>query len=101
MNDSIDINKLNKTFESRVRLGIMSILSVNDNIDFNAMKKHLGVTDGNLASHLFALEKSEYISVEKSFSGRKPRTVYTITKQGRAAFAEHLSFLEQLIHKAK
>lgn len=95
------IDKLNKDFESRVRLGIMSILIVNDWIDFTEMKTLLDITDGNLASHSSALEKSEYIEVKKEFVGKKPKTSYRVTNRGRAAFNEHLSSLEKLMKSNK
>ncbi|KIQ18798.1 transcriptional regulator [Flavobacterium sp. MMLR14_040] len=95
------IDKLNKDFESRVRLGIMSILMVNDWIDFTEMKTLLDITDGNLASHSSALEKSEYIEVKKEFVGKKPKTSYRVTNRGRAAFNEHLSSLEKLMKSNK
>lgn len=91
------VNGLHKAFESRIRLGIMSALAVNDRLDFNALKEYLDVTDGNLASHLKALEKEEFISVEKLFVGRKPNTRYYMTKAGKAAFEDHLKILEKLI----
>ncbi|BFM42206.1 transcriptional regulator [Flavobacterium sp. CFS9] len=91
------IDKLNKDFESRVRLGIMSILMVNEWVDFTEMKNLLNITDGNLASHSSALEKAEYIEVKKEFVGKKPKTSYQVTPRGRAAFKEHLSFLEKLM----
>ena len=75
----------------------MSALAVNDALDFNALKEYLDVTDGNLASHLKALEKEEFISVEKSFVGRKPNTTYAATKLGKKAFSDHLTALEKLI----
>lgn len=90
------IGKLNKDFESRVRLGIMSVLMVNDWVDFSEMKTLLEVTDGNLASHTHALEKLNYIEVKKEFVGKKPKTSYSVTASGRIAFAEHLNFLEKL-----
>ncbi|MBC8603750.1 transcriptional regulator [Parabacteroides acidifaciens] len=91
------ISKLNKAFESRIRLGIMSILSVNDSADFNTMKQLMDLTDGNLASHLKALEGLGYIQSTKQFIGRKPNTTYTITEEGQKAFKEHLNALEELI----
>jgi DNA-binding HxlR family transcriptional regulator len=97
MNPHLDLNTLNKTFENRIRLGVMSLLMVNDKLDFNALKELLSVTDGNLASHLSALEKSEYILVHKQFVGKKPRTTYAVTAEGRKAFNEHLEALEKLI----
>ena len=75
------IDELHKAFESRVRLGIMSVLAVNDKLDFNSLKQYLNVTDGNLASHIKALEKLKFIGVEKSFIDRKPNTKYYITKE--------------------
>jgi DNA-binding MarR family transcriptional regulator len=91
------INNLNKAFDHRIRLGIMSILVVNDDADFKELKELLDVTDGNLASHAKALEKEEYITVEKSFIGRKPNTKYIATDLGKLAFKEHITALEKLL----
>ncbi|MCD1116029.1 winged helix-turn-helix domain-containing protein [Chryseobacterium turcicum] len=93
----INISQLNKEFESRVRLGIMSVLMVNDWVDFSEMKNLLEITDGNMASHSNALEKSNYIEVKKEFVGKKPKTSYRVTQLGRTAFTEHLNALEKLI----
>ncbi|WP_312346342.1 winged helix-turn-helix domain-containing protein [Chryseobacterium binzhouense] len=95
----INISQLNKEFESRVRLGIMSVLMVNDWVDFSEMKSLLEITDGNLASHSNALEKSNYIEVKKEFVGKKPKTSYRVTQNGRTAFTEHLNALEKLLRK--
>ena len=81
-----------------MRLGIMSILMVNDFVDFSALKEQLHVTDGNLASHLSALEKLEYVAVKKQFIGKKPNTSYATTSAGKKAFSEHLDALERLIN---
>ncbi len=91
------LEKINKAFESRARLGIMSVLMVEDKVDFNTLKETLQLTDGNLASHLRALEEAEYLRVEKQFVGRKPNTTYLATEAGREAFKKHLDALEQLI----
>lgn len=91
------IANLQKVFESRIRLGIMSALMVNDTLDFNALKELLELTDGNLASHLKALEQQEIIVVSKQFVGRKPSTTYRATEQGRDLFRQHLAALEQFI----
>lgn len=93
------IEHLNKAFESRIRLGIMSILMVNESIDFANLKEMLDITDGNLASHVSALEKLEYVSVNKQFIGKKPNTTYAATALGKSAFIEHLNALESLIKK--
>ena len=92
------IAQLNKVFDHRVRLGIMSALVVNHSIDFTSLRELLGVTDGNLASHLKALEKADYIEIQKQFIERKPNTSYHITKEGRKSFEFHLSILEKLIN---
>ncbi len=97
----ISIDGLNKAFESRIRLGIMSALAVNESLDFNSLKDLLDVTDGNLASHMKALEKEDFISLEKSFVGRKPNTRYFITSKGKRAFDDHLKALENLIKSQK
>ena len=76
----------------------MSILMVNDFVDFSALKEQLQVTDGNLASHLSALEKLEYVAVKKQFIGKKPNTSYATTVAGKKAFGEHLDALERLIN---
>lgn len=93
------IKNLNKAFDNRLRLGIMAILAANDRVEFNRVKELLDVTDGNLASHISALEKLNYLEVKKQFVGKKPQTTYKITRAGRKAFAEHLDALEKLISK--
>jgi len=93
------IENINKLFDHRIRLGIMSILMVNDDADFNRLKELLDVTDGNLASHIKALENAEYILVEKQFIDRKPNTRYSATKLGKMEFKKHIDALEKLIRK--
>ncbi|POY38378.1 transcriptional regulator [Solitalea longa] len=91
-------NNFNKAFESKVRLGIMSVLMVNETIDFTTLKELLNVTDGNLASHSKALEELKYIMITKQFIGKKPNTTYSVTELGKKAFVEHLNSLEQLLN---
>ena len=93
------IQNINKAFDHRIRLGIMSVLMVNENADFNMLKELLGATDGNLASHIKALENDNYITVQKQFIGKKPNTKYAATKEGKKAFMEHIDALEKLIRK--
>ena len=88
---------INKTFDHRIRLAIMSVLMVNESADFNTLKELLGVTDGNLASHTRALENEEYIVGEKTFIDRKSNTRYKATQKGKKAFQEHLDALERII----
>lgn len=92
---------LDKMLEHRVRLQIMSVLITNNIFDFNGLKEILDVTDGNLASHIKALEKEKYVSVSKSFLGRKPNTKYKITERGRNAFKKHLDALEAVVKHVK
>ena len=91
------IEHLNKVFDSRIRLGIMSALLVNEEVNFNDLKELIQVTDGNLASHLKTLEESAYIKVQKGFIGRKTNTTYSVTKAGEKAFKQHLEALEKMI----
>jgi DNA-binding MarR family transcriptional regulator len=91
------IEQLQKVFDSRVRLGIMSALMVNEQVSFNELKELIQVTDGNLASHLKALEENGYLKVNKGFVGRKTNTTYTITRSGEKAFRLHLDALEKMI----
>ena len=95
----ININQLNKEFESRVRFGLLSVLMANDWVDFTETKNQLEITDGNLASHSSALEKSNYIEIKKEFVGKKTKTSYRVTNSGRKAFEDHLNALEKLIGK--
>jgi DNA-binding HxlR family transcriptional regulator len=91
------IEQLQKVFDSRVRLGIMSALMVNDAVSFNELKELIQVTDGNLASHLKALEENGLLKVNKGFVGRKTNTTYSVTKAGERSFRQHLEALEQMI----
>jgi DNA-binding MarR family transcriptional regulator len=95
------IINLNKAFDNRIRLGIMSALMVNTSINFNELKELLQITDGNLASHIKGLEEAGYIKVNKGFIGRKTNTTYATTKAGEQAFKQHLAALEQMINKTK
>ena len=94
------IQNINKAFDHRIRLGIMSVLMVNEFADFNTLKELLGVTDGNLASHTKALELENYIVIEKRFIGKKTNTTYTATADGKKAFRDHIEALEKLIQKS-
>ncbi|QKG51740.1 MULTISPECIES: winged helix-turn-helix domain-containing protein [Hymenobacter] len=91
------IHTLNKAFDHRVRLGVMAVLLANELVSFNDLKESLDLTDGNLASHVSALEKAGYVLVSKQFIGKKPNTTYTATAAGKQAFQEHLAALEKLL----
>lgn len=92
---------LDKVLEHRVRLQIMSILVTNDTYDFSSLKELLNVTDGNLASHVKALEKEKYITVSKSFIDKKPNTRFKVTERGRTTFKKHLDALEELVKQQR
>jgi DNA-binding MarR family transcriptional regulator len=98
---SINISNLNKAFDSRIRLGIMSSLMVNAEVNYNELKELLQVTDGNLASHLKGLEEAGFVKVYKGFIGRKTNTSYKVTKLGEKAFKQHLDALETMIRGTK
>lgn len=91
------ISQLNKVFDSRIRIGIMSALAVNDVLNFNDLKALIDVTDGNLATHLKTLEENKYVEVKKGFIGRKTNTTYSITRSGEKAFRAHLDAIEKII----
>ncbi len=95
----MNLDNFHKAFENKARLGIMAILMVNAEISFNDLKSELELTDGNLATHLKALEKEEFIRTNKAFVDRKPKTTYEATKKGIKAFENHLNSLEMLIKK--
>jgi len=91
------LKDLDKAFENKIRLGIMSALVVNEYLDFNTLKDLLDVTDGNLASHLKSLEKKQYVMYKKEFLNRKPKTKYYATNNGKEAFKKHINAIEQLL----
>ena len=95
------INGLNKVFDNRIRLGVMSVLMVNEEVNFNDLKQMLEVTDGNLATHLVNLEDNGYIKVHKGFIGRKTNTTYAVTRAGEKAFNDHITGLEKMINGIK
>ncbi|MEP1033799.1 transcriptional regulator [Ekhidna sp.] len=92
------LKDLDKAFENKIRLGIMSALVVNEFLDFSTLKNLLDVTDGNLASHLKSLEKKEYVTFKKEFLDRKPNTKYHATPKGKEAFKKHIQAIEQLLN---
>lgn len=91
------IHTLNKAFDHRVRLGVMAVLLANESVSFNDLKESLDLTDGNLASHVAALERAGYVEVTKQFIGKKPNTTYAASAEGKLAFQQHLAALEKLL----
>lgn len=93
-----DAHKLDRLIHERLRLGILSALSVNETLTFNELKKLLDTTDGNLSVHARKLEEAGYLSCQKSFEGRMPKTEYRLTASGRKALERYLDHMEALIH---
>jgi DNA-binding HxlR family transcriptional regulator len=93
-----DAHKLDRLIHERLRLGILSALSVNETLTFNELKKLLDTTDGNLSVHARKLEEAGYLSCQKSFEGRMPKTEYRLTASGRRALERYLDHMEALIH---
>lgn len=89
--------KLDRLIHERLRLGILSALSVNQSLTFNELKKLLDTTDGNLSVHARKLEEAAYVSCTKSFAGRVPRTEYKLTAAGRRALERYLDHMDALI----
>lgn len=77
----------------------MSLLISNDELPFKALKEALNVTDGNLSTHLSKLEKEEYVLIEKTFEGKRPKTVIHITLKGRKAFGAYIDALKKFIEE--
>lgn len=93
------LDALDDVIHQKVRLGVMSFLvaSATGEVDFNYLKSELGVSDGNLSTHLSVLEEHGYITVKKEFIGKKPRTTYSATPMGRQAFEAYIAALEALV----
>lgn len=92
------IDALDDIIHQKVRLGVMSSLIAAGEANFNFLKAALGVSDGNLSTHVAVLEEHGYIAVRKEFVGKKPRTTYTPTEAGRKAFESYVAVLESLVH---
>lgn len=93
--------QLDRILEHHLRLQIISVLAANDSYDYKSLRELLHVTDGNLATHIKALEREKYIHVTKSFLDRKPNTRYKITEKGRVAFRRHIDALEAVVKQQK
>ncbi len=95
------IRQLHKAFDNRTRLGIMSVLLVNEWTDYLTLRTTLEETDGNLASHLANLERNEFIEIKKEFVGKKTKTSYRVSQLGRKAFYDHLDILEAILKQQR
>ena len=93
--------EFDRLIHERIRLGIVSALAVNDSLVFGDLKDMLGTTDGNLSVHARRLEEAGYIECTKSFQGRRPRTEYRLTGEGRQALERYLDHMESLIQAVR
>ena len=98
---SHEATNLDRVIHERMRLAIVSALAVNDTLTFNDLKRLLQTTDGNLSVHARKLEDAHYISCEKSFEGRMPKTEFKLTAAGRKAFEKYIAHMEALIRNVK
>jgi len=96
-----EIPELDRLIHERARLGIISALAVNDSLNFGDLKRLLKTTDGNLSVHARKLEEAGYISCNKFFEGRIPRTEYRLSAAGRRAFEQYLRDMEEVIRLAR
>lgn len=92
---------IDETIHQRTRLAIMATLAGVESLDFNDLKGELGLTDGNLSTHLGSLEKAGYIEIAKGFQGKKPRTTVKQTPKGRKALERYVNLLQGILDKAK
>ena len=92
---------LDRLIHERMRLGIVSALAVNDHLSFNDLKRLLKTTDGNLSVHARKLEEAGYITCEKYFEGRVPKTEYRLAPPGRQALERYLNHMEAIIHATR
>ena len=93
--------QLDRVIHEKVRLAIMSLLAASTQLSFTEMRDTLNMTDGNLTAHMRTLQEAGYVSVTKEFQGRRPLTTYSLTAQGRKAFATYINLLEQIVQQTK
>lgn len=98
MADDFDIEKIDDIIHGRLRLGVMAYLSSGGTADFNQLKARLQATDGNLSVHLRKLEDAGYVTIDKTFVGKKPLTRVSLTEQGRSAFVNYLDAMARLVN---
>ena len=93
--------QLDRVIHEKVRLAIMSLLAASPQLSFTEMRDTLSMTDGNLTAHVRTLQEAGYVSVTKEFQGGRPLTTYSLTAQGRKAFATYINLLEQIVQQTK
>ena len=93
--------QLDRVIHEKVRLALMSLLAASTQLSFTEMRDTLNMTDGNLTAHMRTLQEAGYVSVTKAFQGGRPLTTYSLTAQGRKAFATYINLLEQIVQQTK
>ncbi len=93
--------QLDRIIHEKGRLGIMSMLAANPELSFTEMRDSLGMTDGNITTHIRTLQEAGYLSVTKSFQKNRPLTTCALTPVGRTAFAQYINLLEQIVRQSK
>jgi DNA-binding MarR family transcriptional regulator len=101
MPDARQHNKIDETIHQRTRLAIMASLAGVELLEFNELKADLRLTDGNLSTHLAALERAGYVTIHKTFKGKKPQTILSISTKGRAALTNYIKLLQDILDRAK
>ena len=91
--------QLNRVIHEKGRLAIMSMLAASPELSFTELRDALAMTDGNLTTHIRALQETGYVSVAKSFQNRRPLTTCSLTTSGRKAFAEYINLLERIVQQ--
>ena len=93
--------QLDRVIHEKGRLAIMSLLAASPELSFTDMRSALQMTDGNLTTHMRTLQEAGYVSVTKSFSGGRPLTTYSLTREGQKAFGEYINLLEQIVKQTR
>ena len=93
--------QLDRVIHEKVRLAMMSLLAASTQLSFTEMRDTLNMTDGNLTAHMRTLLEAGYVSVTKAFQGGRPLTTYSLTAEGRKAFATYINLLEQIVRQTK
>jgi DNA-binding MarR family transcriptional regulator len=96
-----DYSKIDEVLSSKIRLGIVSLLITAEIAEFTYIKEALGLTDGNLSTHLKKLDEAGFVAIDKKFVNNKPKTAVRLTEKGANAFREYVAFLENIIKHSK
>ena len=93
--------QLDRIIHEKGRLGIMSLLAASTQLSFTEIRQALSMTDGNLTAHVRTLQEAGYLAVTKTFQSKRPLTSYSLTPEGRTAFANYINLLEQIVEQTR